>query len=33
MMLDQKTLNYNDYSSLSIDITGSNNRPDVDKKD
>ena len=31
MMLDQKTLNYNDYSSLSIDITGSNNRPDVDK--
>ena len=31
MMLDQKTLNYNDYSSLSIDVTGSNNRPDVDK--
>ena len=31
MMLDQKTLNSNDYSSLSIDITGSNNRPDVDK--
>ena len=31
MMLDQKTLNYNDYSSLSIDITGTNNRPDVDK--
>ena len=31
MMLDQKTLNYNDYSSLSIDISGSNNRPDVDK--
>ena len=31
MMLDQKTLNFNDYSSLSIDITGSNNRPDVDK--
>ena len=30
-MLDQKTLNYNDYSSLSIDVTGSNNRPDVDK--
>ena len=31
MMLDQKKLNFNDYSSLSIDITGSNNRPDVDK--
>ena len=31
MMLDQKTLNYNDYSSLSIDVSGSNNRPDVDK--
>ena len=31
MMLDQKTLNFNDYSSMSIDITGSNNRPDVDK--
>ena len=31
MMLDQKTLNFNDYSSLSINITGSNNRPDVDK--
>ena len=31
MMLDQKTLNFNDFSSLSIDITGSNNRPDVDK--
>ncbi len=31
MMLDQKTINSNDYSSLSIDITGSNNRPDVDK--
>ena len=31
MMLDQKTLNFYDYSSLSIDITGSNNRPDVDK--
>ena len=29
--LDQKTLNYNDYSSLSIDVSGSNNRPDVDK--
>ena len=31
MMLDQKTLNFNDFSSMSIDITGSNNRPDVDK--
>ena len=31
MMLDQKTLNYNDYSSLSIDVSGSNNRPDVEK--
>ncbi len=31
MMLDQKTINPNDYSSLSIDITGNNHRPDVDK--
>ena len=31
MMLDQKTINSNEYSSLSIDITGNNNRPDVDK--
>ena len=30
-MESQKKLNFNDYSSLSIDITGSNNRPDVDK--
>ncbi len=31
MMLDQKKIGYNDYSSLSIDVTGSNNRPDVNK--
>ena len=31
MILDQKTLNFNDYSSLSVDIMGSNYRPDVDK--
>ena len=30
MMLDQK-INYNDYSSISIDVTGNNIRPDVDK--
>ncbi len=31
MMLDQKKINYNDYSSPSLDVTGSNNRPDVNK--
>ena len=31
MMLDQKKINYNDYSSMSIDVTGNNIRPDVDK--
>ena len=31
MMLDQKKINYKDYSSISIDITGNNIRPDVDK--
>ena len=31
MMLDQKMLNYIDYSSLSLDITGDNYRPNVDK--
>ena len=31
MMLDQKRLSYNDYSSLSIDVMGSNYRPDVNK--
>ena len=31
MMLDQKKINYNDYSSLSIDVTGNKYRPDVDK--
>ena len=31
MMLDQKKINYNDYSSLSLDITGNNYRPDVNK--
>ena len=31
MMLDQKKIKYNDYSSTSIDISGNNNRPDVDK--
>ncbi len=31
MMLDQKKISYNDYSSLSFDITGSNNRPNVNK--
>ena len=31
MMLDQKKLNYIDYSSISIDVTGNNYRPDVNK--
>ena len=31
MMLDQKKINYKDYSSISVDITGNNIRPDVDK--
>lgn len=31
MMLDQKKISYNDYSSLSVDITGNTNRPDVTK--
>ena len=31
MMLDQKKISYNDYSSLSIDITGNTNRPNVNK--
>ena len=31
MMLDQKKISYNDYSSLSLDITGNTNRPDVNK--
>ena len=30
MMLDQK-ISYNDYTSLSLDVSGSNNRPDVHK--
>ena len=31
MMLDQKKINYSDYSSLSLDINGQNYRPDVNK--
>ena len=31
MMLDQKKISYNDYSSLSLDVTGNTNRPDVNK--
>ena len=31
MMLDQKQLNYNDYTSVSLDMTGQNFRPDVSK--
>jgi len=31
MMLDQKKLNFNDYSSISIDVTGNNYRPDTNK--
>ena len=31
MMLDQKQISYNDYSSLSIDISGNTNRPNVNK--
>ena len=31
MMLDQKKLNYIDYSSLDLDISGNNYRPNVDK--
>ena len=29
MMLDQKKISYNDYSSLSLDVTGNTNRPNV----
>jgi len=31
MMLDQKKLNYGDYSTISIETTGNNYRPDVNK--
>ena len=31
MMLDQKKISYNDYSSLSIDVSGNTNRPNVNK--
>ena len=31
MMLDQKQLNFKDYSSISLDIAGNNQRPDVNK--
>ena len=31
MMLDQKRISYNDYSSLSLDVTGNTNRPNVNK--
>ena len=31
MMLDQKQLNFNEYASISLDLTGSNYRPDVNK--
>ena len=31
MMLDQKQLNFKDYSSISLDIAGNNHRPDVNK--
>ena len=31
MMLDKKKISYNDYSSLSLDVSGSNNRPDAYK--
>ena len=31
MMLDQKRLNFNDYSSISLDVTGNNYRPDTNK--
>ena len=31
MMLDQKRISYNEFTSLSIDVTGNNNRPDVNK--
>ena len=31
MMLDQKKISYNDYTSLSLDVSGRNNRPDVHK--
>ena len=31
MMLDQKKLNYIDYSSLNLDVTGNNYKPNVDK--
>ena len=31
MMLDQKKISFNDYSSLSLDVTGNTNRPNVNK--
>ena len=31
MMLDQKKINYSDYSSLSSSTNGQNYRPDVNK--
>ena len=31
MMLDQKKLNYVDYSSLSLDVSGNDYKPNVDK--
>ena len=31
MMLDQKKISYNDYSSLSLDVSGNSSRPDVHK--
>ena len=31
MMLDKKKISYNDYSSLSLDVSGTNSRPDVYK--
>ena len=29
--IEQKKISYNDYTSLSLDVSGSNNRPDVHK--
>ena len=31
MMLDKKKINFSEYSSLSLDLTGNSHRPDVDK--
>ena len=31
MVLDKKGINYTNYSSLSLDVSGNNYRPDINK--